>query len=200
MTVCIDTEKKAEAVMAASKDKPFKFKGQSYTQSGEYIKRMHELYKNKNITYLYPFGLLDYRITVKAIDFIFPATFLIAFIVNLLPIIKSLKLKKKAIEFLDNNPFYNERVATKQIHKYVELLNEYIILMSSTPAFINISESREIVITRHKSYFITTRFTLSLLDKEGKRRTYNMPKLKKEKVDELLNYINNYNKATVGGV
>lgn len=200
MDVCVDSEKKAKEVMKASKEKPFKFRGQSYMQDSEYRKTMSNLYNEKDITYLHPFGLLDYRVGWEPVDFIFPVVIIASFFANLFPIFRSRKLKKKAIEFLDNNPFYNERQATKQIDKYVDIINDYIIIMTFTPAIINIRESSEIVLTRHRSYFVTTHFTLSLLDKEGKKRTYNVPKLQKEKAQELLDYINNFDKTVVSDI
>ncbi len=200
MDVCVDTDKKAKAVVSASKEKPFVFKGKGYLQSNESIKVLQEQYKDRNITYVHPYGLIDRGSDWGIRDYLFPVMFLVLIIANIYPIIKSLKYKKKAIEFLDNNPMYNEREATRTIDKYVDVINEYIILMSATPAIINIRESSEFVLTRHRTYFVTTHFTLSLLDKEGKRRTYNVPKLKKEKAQELLDYIRNFDRRVASGV
>ncbi len=200
MDVCVDTEKRADEVMKASKDKPFTFKGQSYIQEHDYRQTMYELYKDKKISYLHPFGLLDYRVGWGFRDFIVPIGVLIALIVNIVPIFTSFRCKREALEILDKNPIYIDRDATVQIHKYLDIVNEYIILMSSTPAIINIKESSEIVLTRHRSYLITTHFSLSFLDGQGKRRNYKVPKLKKEKAQELLDYINNVGKKVVSGL
>ncbi len=194
--ICVNDESKVEKLSKASKDNPVKFVGKAHALDEEYLNTMKELYAGQEIGYLYLFNLVDYDVEAD-VDYEYYVLPAIAFIFMLVFIYKTfsaIKKKNKAVQFFNENPTFNEREATRSIHKYVDIVNDFIIVMAGDPAIIDIKEYNSFVLTNHQKYFITTHYSLTAKDASGHKKVFNLPKLKKDKAQELLNYLNNYYK------
>ncbi|PID82341.1 MAG: hypothetical protein CSB16_01890 [Clostridiales bacterium] len=200
MDICTNKEQKYIDLMSASKDNPVEFVGTSYEQDFDYREALMNYFEYSDVTYIHVFGLEDYKLVLGIEDYIVLAAALIILIALIYSIFSGIKLKKKAMEFFDNNSLYNDVPATIQAHKYVDIVKDYIIVMTAKPFIINIRDASEFVLTRHRSYFITTHFTLTFREKDGKKRSVALPKLKKGKDNELIDYINKMHNKVVNNV
>ncbi len=198
--VCTNNEGKYMKLISASKENPVEFVGTSYEQDYDYRQAMREYFKDSGVSYIHVFGLEDYKRPLEIEDYIILAAILAIIISLIYGVFSSANYKKKTMEFFDNNSLYNDIPATVEIHKYVDIVKDYIIVMTAKPLILNIKDASEFVLTRHRSYFITTHFTLSFKDKDGKKRRIGLPKLKKGKEDELIGYINSVHNKVISDV
>ncbi len=188
-------EKKIEKLLKASEDNPVKVIGTAYLMADDVQAYMKDLYADRDINYLYTHDLYHEKTSLVSKNFFILIAIAIIIIVNAKSIVDSIVYKNRAFQFFKDNPTYNDREATKQIHKYVDIINEYIIVTAGAPYIVNIKESSNMVLTRHRTYFITTHYTLSFKNSEGKAKRLGLPKLKKDKAQEMLDYINNFYRA-----
>ncbi len=128
------------------------------------------------------------------LDMFYLVAWLIGLAAGIFLVVNTIYKMNKAVAFYEENPLYNEYEADKTFHKNVELVRNYILVTGGRPAQINLDESSDFVLVRHRKYFITTNMSLDYVDMNGKRRSDIIPKLNKAATDELITYLANIGK------
>ncbi len=141
-----------------------------------------------------------YNLFVKNPRHIFVFIIVILMVVDIIrKIILSIQHTMNVVEFFDNHPLYNERVADLEINRYIEIIDEYIIITSRIPYIINLDKSRRFVITKkmHKLFF--SHYALEFMENDGGYISVFLPEIseKNGSLDKLVSYLNDINKYDV---
>ncbi len=188
-----------DELISANKNNPVRFVGiaslMDKTIDGrdeyiDYLKEVHFANMNK----YYDIMLFEPEDSKPEIPYLLIAFVLIVFARYSYEIYKSLKARKNALVFYDNNPLYNEYESKLSLHKNLSVVRDYLISTKSPAVQLNISDCAKVTLIRHRTYLITTHINLSYIDNEGKTGTVTLPRLSKQKSQELINYFDSLGK------
>lgn len=194
--VYVDEDKKEE-LKDASMDNPVRFVGiailMDKTADGrdEYVEQLKQFHFTDMNKY---YDVMFFEKEEPVIPYLMIAFVLIVFGRHSYEIYISLKARKQVLNFLEENPLYNEYEPRLSIHKNVAVVKDYLISTKSPAAILNIDKCVKSTLVRHRYNLITTHFNLSYIDNERKTETITLPRLKKEKAQELINYLDNLGK------
>ncbi len=184
-------EERIRELELASEENPIKVKVVAAAElSEEEIGYMYEYFGDR-AKYVHEYMVIEAE-DEGVVPYLIIAFVLIVIFAFAFSIYVSISFKKEVFAFFEENPIYNSKdyAADKVFSKEVEVVKDYLFILTAMPAVIKLSTSHDFKLKKVKRKFRTVNYELFYLDENGEECSAIIPKLKKDKLEEFKGFLN----------